>query len=105
MFHIRVIGAYCRRKKVLRNFKGTKYYQKQLNQLMTPALYPMRSRVLYSFFIFSSGLLLTFLSPSIMVFCLAFQIFFFFFDKYALMHTYLIDRQYTYHLLNYTVIV
>lgn len=71
---------------------------------MTPNKFPIRSRMFYSFYIFSTGILMMFIGPFILVVCIILLTFFYFYDKYAILNIYTIDKQFNYHMINYLVI-
>ncbi|KAM3129347.1 hypothetical protein pb186bvf_018563 [Paramecium bursaria] len=103
IFHVRQVSFWSRRRKLIKTFNPLNYFQKELNELMTPSLFPIRSRILYTFFIFSTGLLMMLIGPFILVICIPFQIIFYFYDKYCVLNVYRVDQQFTFELLRYLV--
>ncbi|CAD8174373.1 unnamed protein product [Paramecium octaurelia] len=102
-FHIRHSRFWLRKRKALKNFTPKKFFQGQLNQIMTPAFLSQRGRQFNMLFILTTALCLIYICPVAVLFCLAFTIYIFFWDKYAITHNYQIDKRFTINLFSHQI--
>ncbi|CAD8070116.1 unnamed protein product [Paramecium sonneborni] len=104
IFHLRSVKYNSTKKKVMKNFQPTSYFQKQLNQLLIPPLFPIRSRLFYILFIYSTGMMMIFFNPIMIIWCLVLQIIFFYYDKYSVLNEYHYDKLFTFQLQKYLIL-
>ncbi|CAD8074690.1 unnamed protein product [Paramecium sonneborni] len=103
-FHLRIWKHNKTKKQISKNFKPTQYFQKQLNELLTPPLFPIRSRLFYILFIYSTGMMMIFFNPMMILWCLVLQIIFFYYDKYSVLNEYHHDKLFTFQLQKYLIL-
>ncbi|CAD8158490.1 unnamed protein product [Paramecium octaurelia] len=103
-FHLRSVKFNSLKKKIQKNFKPTLYFQKQLNDLITPPLFPIRSRLFYILFIYSTGMMMIFFNPIMILWCLILQVIFFYYDKYSVLNEYHYDKLFTFQLQKYLIL-
>ncbi|CAD8074994.1 unnamed protein product [Paramecium primaurelia] len=102
-FHIRHTRFWLRKRKALKNFNPKRFFQGQLNQIMTPAFISQRGRQFNMLFILTTALCLIYICPVAVLFCLGFTIYIYFWDKYAITHNYQIDKRFTIELFSHQI--
>ncbi|CAD8074662.1 unnamed protein product [Paramecium sonneborni] len=105
ILHQKLLRFKISKKKIIKKFQPTSQFQKKLNELLTPPLFPIRSRLFFILYLYSTGMVMLFFNPTMILWCLVIQIIIYYYDKFSVLSEYRCDKLFTFQLFRYLILV